>query len=311
MTQQISFLLRRKIIIFFIFTVLGCASTDHPFKIEGNYKEMLQKQKASYSNDIFDNANLPEISCNEYEQVADLNLKRNRLDVAYLNYERASKCGGDNIRLEYKKGLVNLYGKIYDDAIKQFKNVLKKDPENSFAYEGLGIAYFQKTNYIYAERHFWKAIEYNPSLWKAHNLLGVIYDYQNLHEKAISRYRSAIDIKPEKAALYNNLGISFYLSGQYKKAYQALKHAAKLDSASDRIQNNVALVLTKLMDYDKALVEFKNAGDLAQAYNNLGCVFLAEGRKKDAILNFEKALESRPQFYHIANENLENIQLLK
>ena len=107
------------------------------------------------------------------------------------------------------------------------------------------------------------------------------------------------------------MGLSFYLSGQYKKAYQELKQATKLDSSSDRIQNNLALVLTKLMDYDKALIAFKNAGDLAQAYNNLGCVYLAEGRKKEAIRNFQKALESRPKFYDIANENLENIQLSK
>ena len=311
MTKQIVFLLQRKIIVFSVFIVLGCASTDNSFKISGNYKEMLEKQKMSYSDDTLDNKNLPALSCNEYEQIGDLNLKRYRLSVAFVNYERASKCGGEKTRLEYKKGLVNLYGKIYDDAIVQFNTVLQKDPQNSLAHEGLGIAYFQKANYIYAERNFWKAIEYNPSSWKSHNFLGVIYDYEHKHKKAIKRYQAAINIKPEKAALYNNLGLSFYLSGQYKKAYQELKQATKLDSSSDRIQNNLALVLTKLMDYDKALIVFKNAGNLAQAYNNLGCVYLAEGRKKEAIRNFQKALESRPQFYEIANENLENIQLFK
>jgi predicted negative regulator of RcsB-dependent stress response len=40
-------------------------------------------------------------------------------------------------------------------------------------------------------------------------------------------------------------------------------------------------------------------------------VYLAEGRKEEATRNFQKALESRPQFYEIANENLENIQLFK
>ena len=311
MTKSIFFLLQRTSIIFSVFILLGSASSDNSFKIQGNYKEMIEKQKMSYSGDILDNKNLPPLSCKEYEKIGDLNLKRNRLSVAYVNYERASKCGGDKTLLEYKKGLVNLYGKIYEDAIKQFKEVLKKEPENSLAHEGLGIAYFQQANYVYAERHFWKAIEHNPGLWKSHNFLGIIYDYQNDHKKAAARYRAAISIKPEKAALYNNLGLSFYLSGQYKKAYQELKRATKLDSSSDRIQNNLALVLTKLMDYDKALIAFKNAGDLAQAYNNLGCVYLAEGRKKEAIRNFQKALESRPKFYDIANENLENIQLSK
>jgi tetratricopeptide (TPR) repeat protein len=311
MYEKISFLFRFTILIASTLFFLGCASTKESFQIEGNYKELLEKQKTSYSDNLLESENLPEISCSEYEQIGDLNLKRDRLSVAYINYERALKCGDDNFRLEYKKGLVNLYGKIYDEAVKQFKNILTKDPRNALAHEKIGIAYFQTKNYIYAERHFWKALEYDFKLWKSHNFLGVIYDYRNMHEKAISRYRSAIQVNPENAALYNNLGISFYLSGQYKEAYESLLHARKLDSGSDRIQNNIALVLFKLKNYDKALLAFKNAGDLAQAYNNLGCVFLAEGRKKEAIRNFEKALESRPKFYNIANENLERIQLFK
>jgi len=311
MYEKISSLCRFTILIASTLVFLGCASTKQSFQIEGNYKEILEKQKSSYSDNLLESEYLPKMSCSEYEQIGDLNLKRHRLSVAYINYERALKCGDDNFRLEYKKGLVNLYGKIYDDAIKQFKKILTKDPRNALVHEKIGIAYFQRKNYVYAERHFWKALEYDSNLWKSHNFLGVIYDYRNMHEKAISRYRFAIHLNPENAALYNNLGISFYLSGQFKEAYESLLHARKLDSGSDRIQNNIALVLFRLKDYDKALLAFKNAGDLAQAYNNLGCVFLAEGRKKEAVRNFEKALEARPRFYNIANENLERIQLFK
>jgi tetratricopeptide (TPR) repeat protein len=56
--------------------------------------------------------------------------------------------------------------------------------------------------------------------------------------------------------------------------------------------------------YQEALEVFKKSGDEASAHNNLGCVYMADGKYKEAIEAFEKALEIKPGFYLKAYENL-------
>jgi len=54
---------------------------------------------------------------------------------------------------------------------------------------------------------------------------------------------------------------------------------------------------------------FKKAGDEAQAYNNLGFVYMQKGEREKAIHSFEKAIESRPTFYLKASENLKKAKM--
>ena len=64
------------------------------------------------------------------------------------------------------------------------------------------------------------------------------------------------------------------------------------------------MTLCKLGRYEEALEVFKKSGDEAAAYNNLGYIFMIEGKNKEAIEAFEKALEIKPGFYTKAYENL-------
>ena len=134
------------------------------------------EQQTSFVSD--DTKSLPEISGDEYEQLGDGLLNKGNLYSAYVQYDKSLKLKPDNIRVEYKKGLTLLLGEKNDDAIRQFEMVLKKEPKFDLANEGLGRAYFQKKDFLLAERHFKKAIDQNHKLWMSYNFLGNIYDQQ-------------------------------------------------------------------------------------------------------------------------------------
>ena len=53
---------------------------------------------------------------------------------------------------------------------------------------------------------------------------------------------------------------------------------------------------------------FKKGGDEAAAYNNIGYLYLIEGKYNEAINSFKKAIEINPRFYVRAHENLKKAE---
>lgn len=49
---------------------------------------------------------------------------------------------------------------------------------------------------------------------------------------------------------------------------------------------------------------FKQAGSEAAVQNNMGYLYMLEGKNQEAVPAFEKALELSPAFYKQAHENL-------
>jgi tetratricopeptide (TPR) repeat protein len=99
--------------------------------------------------------------------------------------------------------------------------------------------------------------------------------------------------------LYNNLGISFSLIGEYEKGTTAFKEALKMGGSKQKIYNNLGLVLTLV-----------GRGNEAQAFNNVGAMYLHQGNYDEAVRSFEKAMELAPTFYAKASENLRKVKVV-
>ena len=215
-----------------VFLLAGCGSSKG-FRLAvetGGNADQKNMGEAAEQQTLFvsdDTKALPEISGEECEQLGDALLNKGNLYSAYVQYEKSLKLKPDNIRVEYKKGLTLLLGEKNDDAIRQFEMVLKKEPKFDLANEGLGRAYFQKKDFLLAERHFKKAIDQNHKLWMSYNFLGNIYDHKKEYEKAILEYTSAIAVKPDQGLLYNNLGVSCLLAGHNQAAIDAFGKARR------------------------------------------------------------------------------------
>src|SRR5581483_10944292 len=53
-------------------------------------------------------------------------------------------------------------------AVKEFEEVLAKQPDNAIAHRGLGYAFLQKAEFQKSEEHFRKAVEFNTTDAQAH-----------------------------------------------------------------------------------------------------------------------------------------------
>jgi tetratricopeptide (TPR) repeat protein len=282
----------------------GCASQNPPQVLMGEYKKILERQKAGMPMEDDVTKKLPEMTAPELERLGDTYLRQGNLNMAFLQYDKALRMEPSQARVRYKVGLLFLKRDAADEALKEFQEILKQDARYALAYEGTGQALLKMQKYAEAEQYFRHALALDSTLWQCHNFLGIVYDRQKRFDEAITEYQAAIALKPEHGFLYNNLGVSYLYKSDYELAVQAFMQALKSESSQRKVYNNLGAALAKLGRYDEALEAFKNGGDEAKAYNNLGVVYLGEKRYQEAIASFEKAVQLSPSHYLKASENL-------
>ncbi len=305
--------------LFVFFSLSGCSSKSISLTPEvsyGNpsYEHVKNLPQVKYKNQISEKEKLkklPEKTADEYEILGDALLARGEYFMAYQQYEKSLEKEKNNIRIEYKKGLTFLGGKRTEDAGKQFKLVLNKQPDHALAHEGLGKINQLNKNYEIAKINFQKAIALDPLLWNSYNRLGNIYDREKKHKQAIKEYRTALTIKSDAGSIYNNLGYSLYLTEQNEEAVKAFYKALELNYTNKKVYNNLGMVFAKMELYDKALEVFQKGGTQATAYNNLGVGYLKNNAIDKAVKCFSKAIEISPQFYAVASENLKKCRALQ
>ncbi len=269
-----------------------------------SYREKMEMKKGALAKEEERQVKVSELGVEGCERLGDLYLRQGNMDLAFIQYYRALRIDPAQIPIRYKLGRLLLERGVPEEAKKEFKEILKRNPDHALAYEGMGRVYFKEGNFFESEKNFQKALRLKSNLWQAHNFLGIIYDHQEQFRSAIDEYQSAIAIQPDEGLLFNNLGISLYLSGEYEKAVEAFQKAVRVGKTSPKIYNNLALALCKLEKYEEGFEAFKRAGDEASANYSMGCIYMFEGKFKEAIESFEKAMQMKPAFYVKAHENL-------
>ena len=295
----------------------GCASSSGGnSKIvsrESDYQKMLelQKQKEALTMDEQTPKNLPsEPTAESYERMGDSYARQGNAPMAVIQYGKSLKLDPARATVHYKLGSLCLAKGMTEQALIEFEEILKREPENGLGYQGKGLALLKKGEVTEAQKNLARAVALRPDLWQAHLALGTMYDREGRFPDAIEEYHKAIAINPNGAAAFNNLGMSYFLSGDYRRSLEALLHAMKLDPSNSRISNNVGMVLFKTGREEEALRYLANAKDQAAAYNNLGYLYMSEGKYQEATDAFDKAIQIKPQFYEKAQENLQRAKAL-
>jgi tetratricopeptide (TPR) repeat protein len=92
-----------------------------------------------------------------------------------------------------------------------------------------GLAAHKQGNTQEAIAQFTQAIKLDPNYTDAYNNRGNAYYDLDDYDKAIADYAQAIKIDPGDADAYNNRGIAYHNLGDYDKAIADYAQAIKLD----------------------------------------------------------------------------------
>jgi tetratricopeptide (TPR) repeat protein len=190
-------------------------------------------------------------------------------------------------------------GKL-EEAITNYQKAIQLDPKDASAYNNLGIALSDQGKLEEAITNYQKAIQLNPKDASAYNNLGIALSDQGKLEEAITNYQKAIQLDPKYAIAYYNLGIALRRQGKLEEAITNYQKAIQLDPKFAGAYNSLAIALYNQGKLEEAITNYQKAIQLdpkfSGAYINLAIVLSNQGKLEEAITNYQKAIQLDPKF---------------
>jgi tetratricopeptide (TPR) repeat protein len=117
-----------------------------------------------------------------------------------------------------------------DEAIASYQKCVELDPGHAAAYINLGTLYYNRHDYVLAERYYRKAIEVDLKYALAYFDLGNVLDETGRLAEGIRAYQSAIALAPTYADAHYNLALAFEKARQPRQALRHWRAYTKLDT---------------------------------------------------------------------------------
>lgn len=216
-------------------------------------------------------------------------------------------------RLYMEQGLNAYQAASYKDAVQNWEQALRLEPDNTLALRDLGAAYHKLERDDDAAAALQRALEIKPSA-DAYNNLGTIRFYQGHYADAVPAFEKTVQLGSNSFDNWGNLGDAYrWTPGNQAKAKQAYqtairlvreeiaKHPDQLDLRAD-----LAMYLAKSGDKQNALQELKtveqaNSKDPTILYLS-ALVYELCGERTKAINALTASVRSGQSLADIKNE---------
>jgi predicted Zn finger-like uncharacterized protein len=192
---------------------------------------------------------------------------RKNLGEAVDLMKRAVEIEPDNPDYLYHLGLIYERGQQVRDAIVSFTRAIERGNRTADAHEHLGMNLMVENRFPEAVKAFKKAAELDPKRTRIWGLVGDAEQQAGDLDGAIRDFQRALAQNPSLPSVWTKLGIAYKdkdCRGCRTKAVDALQRAIRVDP-----------------------------GD-ALAHHELGYMFKDDGRRRDAIAEFRRYLDLRP-----------------
>ncbi len=150
---------------------------------------------------------------------------------AVAAYEKAVKANPDSINYRYALG--SLYWKQirYDDATREFTEILKREPNEPRASFNLGDIYLTNGDAARAVPLLEISAKKFPDEFDTRFALGRAYSTVKKYPQAITELEAAVKLRPEIAEGFYQLGLALQKNGRREEAKIAFKKTQELQKA--------------------------------------------------------------------------------
>src|SRR4029077_4568124 len=142
-------------------------------------------------------------------------------------------------------------------SLEQVKAALNRDPANPKLWVGLGLVFWDHSDYPSALQSFQQAVKVGPNYAEAHNWFGVALMQHGVSPPAFTEVRKAISLNPKYGRAYTNLGSSLSKSGNLAEGIQVFQKALTLEPDSLSAHLNLGIALRENGDAKDALVHLR------------------------------------------------------
>ena len=188
-------------------------------------------------------------------------------------------------------GVVNSNLQNYEEAIKNFKSIIKINPLFADAYYNLGNIYKTLNLIDDSIKNYLKCIEIEPNKFEAHNNLGNIFRENNNIGLAIEKYLQCLEINPNYLIALQNFGICLQNFKFNKTSSKIDRHIINLLN-----QNNILRpvdIINSLINYIHLDPKFKLIQN--QSKNNYAFI-----EKKNYLLeNLIRKNKTKSKIYRV------------
>jgi tetratricopeptide (TPR) repeat protein len=192
---------------------------------------------------------------------------RKNLSEAVDTMKKAVEIEADNSDYLYHLGLIYEQGQQVQDAVDAFARAIDKNPKNADAYEHLGLNLMVENRFNEAVAAFKRAADLDPKRSRLWAEVGDAEQQSGDVDGAIRDFQKALAQDPHLRGVWTKLGIAYKdkdCKGCRSRALDALKRATHVDPAD------------------------------AVAHHELGYMYKDDGQRREAIVEFRRYLELRP-----------------
>jgi tetratricopeptide (TPR) repeat protein len=209
----------------------------------------------------------------------------------------------EDASLHYNLGLAYKLKDQLDNAVPEFQNAIRLQPDLADAHYTLGVLFWQRGEFDKAIAELQAAIQIQPTYAEAHYTLGTIFKQQGKLPEAAAALRDAIRLQPDFAGAHTTLAAVLRQSGDTQGAAEEAKAGAKIAASTNNLQaatfsTNSGKRLLGAGDVDGAVAQFRAAinaePNYAAAHYHLAMALRQQGHKDEAKKEFQRASELDP-----------------
>ena len=189
--------------------------------------------------------------------------------------------------------------RVYDQAIADFSEAIRINPNNAAIYSERGRVYGLKEDYDRAITDQTKAIKIDTNYALAYLRRGAAYGSKGDYDRAITDYTQAIKMDPNDASAYSGRGAAYGSKGDYDREIADLNQSIKIDPNNAVAYKNRSAVYSMKGDYDRVISDLTQAIKIdpndAIAYSTRGAAYVMKGDYDRVIADVTQAIKIDPK----------------
>ncbi|VAW31360.1 hypothetical protein MNBD_CHLOROFLEXI01-176 [hydrothermal vent metagenome] len=177
----------------------------------------------------------------------------NQYEEALADYEEALRLDPEDSMTYSNRGIVFLHQREYEAALADYRKAIQLNPEYAKAFFNRGNTYLDLERYVEALADFGEAIRLNPEYAKAFYNRGNTYLALERNKEALADFGEAIRLNPKHAKAFYNRGHTYQAQGAYAAASADYEEAIRLNLESTHLHLNLAVLKMTIDKSEEAL----------------------------------------------------------